>query len=76
MICLASTFSSNGTSSCVGFLPCSLSNGVLPSSDPEVFVDQVSDLSSSKEVVFFVSCHVLQTDLFLEVRILDDLVQC
>ena len=31
MTCLASTFSPNGTNSCVGFLPCSLSNGVLPS---------------------------------------------
>ena len=28
---LASTFSSHGTNSCVGFLPCSLSNGVRPS---------------------------------------------
>ena len=28
---LASTFSPNGTNSCVGFLPCKLSNGVRPS---------------------------------------------
>ena len=31
MIRLASTFSPNGTNSCVGFLPCSLSNVVFPS---------------------------------------------
>ena len=31
VICFASTFSPNGTDSCVGFLPCSLSNGIFPS---------------------------------------------
>ena len=30
----------------------------------------------SKETVFFVSFHFLQTDLFLEAGILDDFVQC
>ena len=30
-ICLASTVSPNDTNSCVGFLPCNLSNGVRPS---------------------------------------------
>ena len=32
-------------------------DGIIGSSDPEVFADQVSDLSSSKETVFFVSFH-------------------
>ena len=49
---------------------------IVGSSDPEVLVDQVSDLSSSKETIFFVSFNFLQTDLFLEVGILDDSVQC
>ena len=49
---------------------------VVGSSDPEVLVDQLSDLSSSKETAFFVSFHFLQTDRFLEAGILDDSVQC
>ena len=49
---------------------------IIGSTDPEVFVDQVSDLSSSEETVFFLSFHFLQTDLFLEAGILDDSVQC
>ena len=49
---------------------------IIDSGDPEVLVDQVSDLSSSKESVFFMSFHFLQTDLFLEAGILNDFVQC
>ena len=49
---------------------------IIGTGDPEVFVDQASDLSSSKESVFFVSFHFLQTDLSLEAGILDDSVQC
>ena len=39
-------------------------------------MDQVSDLSSSEEAVFFVSFYFLQTVLFREAGILDDFVQC
>ena len=38
-------------------------------------MDHVSDLSSTKEPILFVSFLFLETDLFLEVGILDDLVQ-
>ena len=38
-------------------------------------VDHGSDQSSVKEPTLFVSFAFLQTDLFLEVRILDDLVR-
>ena len=56
-----------------------LSTESLAPSDPEVLVDQVSDLSSSEEAVFFfffLSFSFLQTDFFLEAGILDDSVQC
>ena len=36
------------------------------SNDREVLEDQVSDLSSTEEAVFFLSFHFLQTDLILE----------
>ena len=49
---------------------------VVGSGDPEVLVDQVSDLSSSEAAVFFLSFHFLQTDLFLEAGVLDDSFQC
>ena len=49
---------------------------IIGSSDPEVLVDQVSDLSSSEEAVFFLSTHFLQTDLLLEAGVMDDSVQC
>ena len=49
---------------------------IVGSSDPEVLVDQESDLSSSKETIFFVSFHFLQTDLSFEAGIMDDSVQC
>ena len=45
---------------------------IIGPSDPEMFVDQVSNLSAAKETVFFVSMHFLQTDLFLEAGILND----
>ena len=44
-------------------------------SDPEVFADQASDLSSAMETVLFLGFLFLQTDLFLEAGILDDLVR-
>ena len=40
----------------------------------EAVVDHASDLSAAKEPVLFLSFMFLQTDLFLEVGILDDLV--
>ena len=43
--------------------------------NPEVVVDHASDLSSAKESILFLSFLFLQTDLFLELGILDDLVQ-
>ena len=46
------------------------------SSDPEVLVDQVSDLSSTKETVPFWGFLLLQTDLSFELSIMDDSVQC
>ena len=49
---------------------------IIGSSDPEVLVDQVSDLSSTKETVLFWGILFLQTDLSFEVRIMDDSVQC
>ena len=48
---------------------------IVDVSDPEVVVDQVSDLSSAKESVCFLSLLLRQSDLLLEVGILDDLVQ-
>ena len=53
-----------------------IKNGIMSASDPEVLVDQVSNLSSSKEAVLFLSFHFLQNDLFLEAGIMDDSVQC
>ena len=47
----------------------------MGSSDPEVLVDQVSDLSSAKETVLFLGLLFLQTDSSFEVRIMDDFVQ-
>ena len=48
---------------------------IIGTSDPEVFVDQVGDLSSRKETVLFLGFLFLQTDLFLEAGIMDDSVQ-
>ena len=47
----------------------------MSASNREVVSDHVSDLSSAKKQIFFLSFLFLQTDLFLEVGILDDLVQ-
>ena len=44
-------------------------------SDPEVFVDQVSNLPAVKETVLLLGLLFLQTDSSFEVRIMDDFVQ-
>ena len=41
-------------------------DGIVGSSDPEVLVDQVSDLSSAKETVLFLGFSLLQTDASLK----------
>ena len=48
---------------------------IFDASDLEVVVDQVSDQFSANETVCFLSIVFLQTDLLLEVGVLDDLVQ-
>ena len=48
---------------------------IMGSSDPELFVDQVGNLSTSKETVLFLGFLFLQTDSSFEVRIMDDFVQ-
>ena len=48
----------------------------MGSSDPEVFVDQVSNLPAAKETVLLLGLLLLQTDSSFEVRIMDDSVQC
>ena len=47
----------------------------LAPSDPEVIVDQVSNLSAAKETVLLLGLLFLQTDSSFEVRIIDDFVQ-
>ena len=47
----------------------------MGSSDPEVLVDQVSGLFSSKESVLFLGLLFLQTDFPFEMGIMDDFVQ-
>ena len=47
----------------------------MSTSDSKVVVDHVGDLSSTKMPVLFLGFLFLQTDLFLEVGILDDIVQ-
>ena len=49
---------------------------IMAPSDPEVFVDQVSNLSAAKETVLFLGLLFLQTDLSFELDIMDDSVQC
>ena len=49
---------------------------IVGTSDPEVLVDKVSDLSFAKETVLFLGFLFLQTDLFREAGIMDDSVQC
>ena len=48
---------------------------IIGSSDPELFVDQVGNLSTSKETVLFLGLLFLQTDFPSEMRIMDDFVQ-
>ena len=47
----------------------------MGSSDPELLVDEVSDLSAAKETVLLLGLLFLQTDSSFEVRIMDDFVQ-
>ena len=47
----------------------------MGSSNPEVLVDQVSNLSTSKETVLFLGFLFLQTDFPFELGIMDDFVQ-
>ena len=49
---------------------------IVGSCDPEVLMDQVSNLSSAKETVLLLGLLFLQTDSSFEVRIMDDSVQC
>ena len=49
---------------------------IMGSSDPELFVDQVGNLSSAKETVLFLGFLFLQTDFPFEMGIMDDVVQC
>ena len=44
-------------------------------SDPEVIVDQVSNLSVPKETVLLLGLLFLQTDSSFEMGIMDDFVQ-
>ena len=45
-------------------------------SDPEVIVDQISNLSAAKETVLLLGLLSLQTDSSFEMGIVDDPVQC
>ena len=49
---------------------------IIGSSDPELFVDQVGNLSTSKETVLLLGLFFLQTDSSFEMGIMDDFVQC
>ena len=50
-------------------------DGIIGTSDPELFVDQVGNLSTSKETVLFLGLLFLQTGSSFEMGILDDFVQ-
>ena len=52
-----------------------IKNCIMSTSDSKVVVDHVSDLSSTKKPVICLGSLFLQTDLFLEIGILDDLIQ-
>ena len=52
------------------------STGSWVSSDPELFVDQVGNLSTSKETVLILGLLFLQTDFPFEMGIMGDLVHC
>ena len=45
-------------------------------SDPEVIVDQASNLSAAKETVLLLGFLFLQTDFSFGMGIMDDFVQC
>ena len=47
----------------------------MGSSDPELIVDQVSNLSTSKETVLLLGLLFLQTHSPFELGIMDDFVQ-
>ena len=47
----------------------------MGSNDPELFVDQVGNLSTSKETVLLLGLLFLQTDFPFELGIMDDFVQ-
>ena len=49
---------------------------IMAPSDPEVIVDQVSNLSAAKETVLFLGLLFLQTDSPFELGIMEDFVQC
>ena len=51
-------------------------DGIIGSSDPDVLVDQVSDLSSTKERSSFLVFLFLQTDLSFGLGVMDDSFQC
>ena len=51
------------------------STRIIGSSDPELFVDQTSDLSTAKETVLLLDLLFLQTDSLFTLGIMDDLVQ-
>ena len=44
-------------------------------SDPEVIVDQVGNLSATKETVLLLGLLFLQTDSSFEMGIMDDFIQ-
>ena len=49
---------------------------IMGSSDPEVIVDQVGNLSAAKETVLFLGFLFLQSDSPFELGIMYDFVQC
>ena len=49
---------------------------IMGSSDPEMIVDQVGNLSAAKETVLLLGLLFLQTDPPFELGIMDDFVQC
>ena len=55
---------------------CIILDRIAGSNDPEVLVDQVSALFSTKETVLFLGFLFLQTDLSSEMGVVDDSVQC
>ena len=52
-----------------------IKNGIMSTSDTKVVIDHESDVSSSLKPVLLLGFLFLETDLLLEVGILDDPVQ-